>query len=64
VLGDATVDGREEEFVLREGDLGCISTSLQVDALQIRRAVIEDNLGGKVKETGCLGAKLVGNQRK
>ncbi len=63
-MGDATVDGREEEFVLGEGDLGCIGTSLQVDALQIGRAVIEDNLGGKVEETGCLGAKLVGDQRK
>lgn len=63
-MGDATVDGREEEFVLGEGDLGCIGTSLQVDALQIGRAVIEDNLGGKVKETGCLGAKLIGDQRK
>ena len=63
-MGDATVDGREEEFVLGEGDLGRICTSLQVDALQIGRAVIEDNLRGKIEESGCLRAKLVGDQRK
>lgn len=63
-MGDATVDGREEEFVLGEGDLGRIGTSLQVDTLQIGRAIVEDNLGGKVEETGCLRAKLVSDQRK
>jgi len=64
VLGDATVDGREEEFVLGEGDLWRIRTSLQVDVLQIGRAIVEDNLGGKVEETGCLGAEFVDDQRK
>ena len=63
-MGDTTVDGREEEFVLGEGDLWRIGTSLQVDALQIGRAIVEDYLGGKVEETGCLGAKFIDDKRK
>ena len=62
MLGDTTVDWREEKSILWEHDLRRVCTSLKVDSLQVGRAIIEDNLRGEVEETGCLWAKLIGNQ--
>ena len=63
MLADTRVNRREEQLVLREGNLGSVGAALQVDCLKVGTAVVEDDLGGKVEETSRLRAELIGDQR-
>jgi hypothetical protein len=52
VLRNSAEDWREKQFVHWERDLRRVGTTLQVNGLEIATVVVENNLGGKVEETG------------
>ena len=63
MLAHPTVNRREEQLVLREGDLWGVGAALKVNGLQVGAAVVEDNLRGKIEEASGLGREFVSDQR-